>query len=67
MAFYEICPYCKASLDPGERCDCREKEEKKAEKKQEFFRQHLKMEPKTRQLAFVFDSGEVRRESKSYC
>lgn len=21
---YKICPYCKARLDPGERCDCRD-------------------------------------------
>lgn len=24
---YRICPLCKAHLDPGERCDCRNKEE----------------------------------------
>ena len=23
---YKICPYCGAHLDPGEVCDCREKE-----------------------------------------
>lgn len=63
MAFYKICPDCGTSLDPGEKCDCREE----AEKKQEFFSRHLKMEPKARQLAFVFDSGEVRCESKSCC
>lgn len=22
---YRICPYCGATLDPGERCDCRDK------------------------------------------
>lgn len=22
---YRVCPYCGASLDPGERCDCRDK------------------------------------------
>lgn len=21
--YYNICPYCRARLDPGERCDCR--------------------------------------------
>ena len=26
MAFYKICPDCGASLDPGEKCDCREEE-----------------------------------------
>lgn len=24
MAYYKICPYCEARLDPGEKCDCRE-------------------------------------------
>lgn len=27
MAFYNVCPYCGANLDPGERCDCREQPE----------------------------------------
>lgn len=22
--YYWTCPYCKANLDPGERCDCRD-------------------------------------------
>lgn len=26
MAYYRTCPYCGANLDPGERCDCMEKE-----------------------------------------
>ena len=26
MAYYRICPYCGAHLDPGERCDCQGKE-----------------------------------------
>lgn len=24
MAYYKVCPYCGANLDPGEICDCRE-------------------------------------------
>lgn len=24
MAYFRTCPYCKANLDPGEVCDCRE-------------------------------------------
>lgn len=24
MAYYITCPFCKANLDPGETCDCRE-------------------------------------------
>lgn len=27
MSYYRPCPYCGASLDPGEICDCQEKEE----------------------------------------
>lgn len=27
MSYYRTCPLCGAALDPGERCDCREKEE----------------------------------------
>lgn len=26
MAFYNVCPYCGANLDPGERCDCKEQQ-----------------------------------------
>lgn len=25
--YFNICPICGANLDPGERCDCQEKEE----------------------------------------
>lgn len=23
MSYYHTCPYCKANLDPGEQCDCK--------------------------------------------
>jgi len=26
MSYYRTCPYCGVNLDPGEVCDCREKE-----------------------------------------
>lgn len=26
MSYYKTCPHCGANLDPGEVCDCREKE-----------------------------------------
>lgn len=26
MRYYRTCPYCGANLDPGEVCDCRDKE-----------------------------------------
>ncbi len=25
MAYYHVCPFCGANLDPGEHCDCKEK------------------------------------------
>ena len=28
MAYFNTCPNCGASLDPGERCDCREQKMK---------------------------------------
>ncbi len=53
MAYYNVCPECGGTLDPGEKCDCQAEKEKE----QDFFRSHIKMEPKGRQLAFVFDGG----------
>lgn len=38
MAFYNVCPYCGAHLDPGERCDCKEQQNERqqaAEKEKE--------------------------------
>lgn len=61
MAYYSICPDCGASLDPGEKCTCREERELQ----QDFFTKHLKMEPGAGQLAFVFE-GRGKHESKSY-
>ena len=26
VAFYRVCSYCGSALDPGERCDCQDKE-----------------------------------------
>ena len=26
MSYHRICPYCGAALDPGEKCDCGQKE-----------------------------------------
>ena len=27
MSYYRVCPICGAALDPGELCDCKDKEE----------------------------------------
>lgn len=67
MAYYNVCQRCGGHLDPGEKCDCEEERAREQEKKQDFFSQHLKEEPKAGQLAFAFDSREVCHESKSYC
>lgn len=29
MAFYNVCPYCGAHLDPGERCDCKDQQDER--------------------------------------
>ncbi len=63
MAYYRVCPNCGSNLDPDERCDCQDEKEER----QEFFDRHIKIEPRARQLAFVFESREVRNESKSCC
>ena len=52
MAYYRVCPECRATLDPGEKCDCQQKKEQK----QDLFRGHMKMEPGSGQLVFVFGS-----------
>ncbi len=48
MAYYNVCPYCKACLDPGEKCDCREP----AKKRMEYFENHLEEIRETGQIAF---------------
>lgn len=55
MAYYNICPYCKAYLDPGEKCDCREP----AKKRMEYFESHLKESKETGQIAFSWDANEA--------
>lgn len=34
MAYYRECPFCHASLDPNEKCDCFEKRKHKREMKE---------------------------------
>lgn len=40
MSYYKVCPYCGATLDPGEKCECRSEEAKRqrriAEQQEEF-------------------------------
>ena len=35
MGYYKVCEYCGANLDPGERCDCRERTETEPRKSRE--------------------------------
>lgn len=55
MAYYSICPYCKAYLDPGEKCDCREP----AKKRMEYFEKYLKESKETGQIAFSWEGDEA--------
>lgn len=64
MAYYNTCPNCGCNLDPDEKCDCENEKAKEQEKKREFFNRHLKMEQKSGQLAFVFDSRGDSYEKK---
>lgn len=54
MAYFRVCPYCGGNLDPGEKCDCQDVKEAKSD----FYKRHLKMEPRAGQLAFVFGGKE---------
>lgn len=38
MAYYRECPNCGCSLDPGERCDCRNEREKKEDEMKEYIK-----------------------------
>lgn len=50
MAYYNVCPFCGSSLDPGEKCGCREE----ADRRKEIFEKNLKIELGG-QFAFAFD------------
>lgn len=52
MAYFKTCMKCGCSLDPGERCDC--EEEKK--KQEVYMEKHMKVDRKTKQLTFVWES-----------
>lgn len=38
MSYFRTCPLCGCNLDPGEQCDCAEKEKKLRERKAEIER-----------------------------
>lgn len=35
--YYMECPYCGSNLDPGEKCDCRDKKEEKTEEMKKLY------------------------------
>lgn len=49
MAYYNTCIYCGANLDPGEKCNCKEKRNKS----EHFFAKHTKVNSDG-QLLLVF-------------
>lgn len=38
MVYYRECPDCGSSLDPGERCDCRDERKKKEDEVREYLK-----------------------------
>jgi hypothetical protein len=54
MAYYNTCPECGCSLDPGEKCDCREEREKLRER----FSRHITVNRETGQMVFKFECKE---------
>ncbi len=59
MAYYNVCPKCGATLDPGEPCDC----EKLREEQQELFLRRIKETPGTGQYSFQWGGKEVSYEA----
>lgn len=52
MAYYKICPDCGATLDPGESCDCKIREQEH----QELMEAKIKADPKTGQYSFQLET-----------
>ncbi len=50
MSYFDICPECGAHLDPGEKCDCKEK----GKEVEHYYKNYIKVTP-TGQLTLVFD------------
>lgn len=51
MPYFNTCPNCGASLDPGETCDCTSEEEERKTRIEDYIRQVVKTDqPKDGQL-----------------
>lgn len=55
MAYYDVCPKCGATLDPGEPCDC----EDVKQEREEFFAKKIKANPKTGQFTFCLNGKDA--------
>lgn len=60
MAFYNTCPLCGATLDPGERCDC----ESEQEKRSESFAHKIRLDRGTGQYSFILDGKGLAYDAK---
>lgn len=54
MAYYNVCPKCGATLDPGEPCDC----ENEQEKKNSLFDRKISLDRVTGQYSLVLGGKE---------
>ena len=58
MAYYRTCPYCGATLDPGETCDCRETAERERAEAEGLLERE-----ETGQMAFLLGNLNERRRA----
>ncbi len=55
MAYYNVCSRCGAALDPGERCDCENEQEKRIRS----FDRKIRLDRVTGQYSFVLGGKEA--------
>lgn len=60
MAFYDICEKCGAHLDPGERCDCEDEQERLSK----FYAQRMMANRRTGQYSLILDGRELPNAAK---
>lgn len=53
MAYYRVCPDCGAHLDPGERCDCRDQNNKEKTNDQTGLRQVQKRDQNPKKKLYI--------------
>lgn len=60
MAFYDVCKKCGAHLDPGERCDCEDEQERRSE----FYAQRMRANRRTGQYTLILERRELSNATK---